>query len=70
MGQDESCKLHVKTLEQGTSNFGLAIMAQCCTPGPEAHSTPPLHQENRKALVGLATRPNQSQTRANKTRPD
>jgi hypothetical protein len=30
----------------------------------------PSHQENRKALVGLATRPNQSQTRANKTRPD
>jgi hypothetical protein len=29
-----------------------------------------VHQENRKALVGLATRPNQSQTRANQTRPD
>jgi hypothetical protein len=29
-----------------------------------------MHQENRKALVGLATRPNQSQTRANQTRPD
>jgi hypothetical protein len=28
------------------------------------------HQENRKALVDLATRPNQSQTRAKKTRPD
>jgi hypothetical protein len=32
-------------------------------------SLPP-HQENQKALVGLATRPNQSQARANKTRPD
>jgi hypothetical protein len=29
-----------------------------------------LHQENQKALVGLATRPNQSQTRADKTKPD
>jgi hypothetical protein len=29
-----------------------------------------LHQENRKALVGLAARPNQSLTRANQTRPD
>jgi hypothetical protein len=28
------------------------------------------HQENRKALVGLATRPDQSQTRANKTKTD
>jgi hypothetical protein len=28
------------------------------------------HQENQKALVGLATGPNQSQNRANKTRPD
>jgi hypothetical protein len=31
-----------------------------------------LHQENQKALVGLATRPNQSHTRAKPepTRPD
>jgi hypothetical protein len=29
-----------------------------------------VHQENWKALVGLATRSNKSQTRANKTKPD
>jgi hypothetical protein len=36
----------------------------------QAGTTVNIHQENWKALVGLATRPNQSQTRANKTRPD
>jgi hypothetical protein len=50
----------------------------CCASDLRANAPPRVttkwmcrtHQENRKALVGLATRPNQSQTRANKTRPD
>jgi hypothetical protein len=42
--------------------------AQALMLGHIEHFAP--HQENRKALVGLAARPSQSQTRANKTRPD
>jgi hypothetical protein len=43
--------------------------ARACLAISDGNTNAP-HQENRKALVGLATRPNQSQTRANKTRPD